>query len=126
MVELMRMPSRHELARQCEVSDRVAVEAVRLLAAAGFVEARAGSGTYVRHRPEQQRLTARGMPPGKAARRSARRWARRAGGPGSAPSERAANDQEARFQRLGTGLLSAKAWSGWPDLNRRPLRPDAN
>lgn len=39
------------------VSDRVAVEAVRLLAAEGFVEARSGSGTYVRHRPEQQRLT---------------------------------------------------------------------
>jgi DNA-binding GntR family transcriptional regulator len=52
-----RLPSRHELARQYEVSDRVAVEAVRLLAAEGFVEARSGSGTYVRHRPEQQRLT---------------------------------------------------------------------
>ena len=52
-----RLPSRHALARQYEVSDRVAVEAVRLLAAEGFVEARSGSGTYVRHRPEQQRLT---------------------------------------------------------------------
>jgi DNA-binding GntR family transcriptional regulator len=52
-----KVPSRHELARQYEVSDRVAVEAVRLLAAEGFVEARSGSGTYVRQRPEQQRLT---------------------------------------------------------------------
>ncbi len=51
-----KLPSRHELARQYEVSDRVAVEAVRLLAAEGFVEARSGSGTYVRQRPQQQRL----------------------------------------------------------------------
>jgi DNA-binding GntR family transcriptional regulator len=52
-----KVPSRHELARQYEVSDRVAVEAVRLLVAEGFVEARSGSGSYVRHRPERQRLT---------------------------------------------------------------------
>lgn len=52
-----RLPSRHELARQYEVSDRVAVEAVRLLVAEGFVEARSGSGSYVRRRPEKQRLT---------------------------------------------------------------------
>ncbi len=52
-----KLPSRHELARQYEVSDRVAVEAVRLLVAEGFVEARSGSGSYVRRRPEMQRLT---------------------------------------------------------------------
>jgi DNA-binding GntR family transcriptional regulator len=52
-----KLPSRHELARRYQVSDRVAVEAVRLLAAEGFAEARSGSGTYVRQRPEMQRLT---------------------------------------------------------------------
>jgi DNA-binding GntR family transcriptional regulator len=54
-----KVPSRHELARQYDVSDRVAVEAVRLLVAEGFVEARSGSGSYVRQRPERQRLTRR-------------------------------------------------------------------
>lgn len=52
-----KLPSRHELARTYGVSDRVAVEAVRLLVAEGFVEARSGSGSYVRQRPERQRLT---------------------------------------------------------------------
>lgn len=52
-----KVPSRHELARRYDVSDRVAVEAVRLLVAEGFVEARSGSGSYVRQRPERQRLT---------------------------------------------------------------------
>lgn len=52
-----KIPSRHELARRYEVSDRVAVEAVRLLAAEGFVESKSGSGSYVRKRPERQRLT---------------------------------------------------------------------
>lgn len=52
-----KLPSRHELARQYDVSDRVAVEAVRLLVAEGFVEAKSGSGSYVRRRPERQRLT---------------------------------------------------------------------
>ncbi len=37
-----KVPSRHELARQYDVSDRVAVEAVRLLVAEGFAETRAG------------------------------------------------------------------------------------
>jgi DNA-binding GntR family transcriptional regulator len=52
-----KVPSCHELARQYDVSDRVAVEAVRLLVAEGFVEARSGSGSYVHQRPERQRLT---------------------------------------------------------------------
>lgn len=52
-----RLPSRHELARQYEVSDRVGMEAMRLLAAEGLVEARPGSGSYVRHRPQLQRMT---------------------------------------------------------------------
>ena len=52
-----RLPSRHQLARQYGVSDRVGVEAVRLLAAEGLAEARSGSGSYVRARPDMQRLT---------------------------------------------------------------------
>lgn len=52
-----KLPSRHQLARQYGVSDRVAVEAVRLLMAEGFAEARSGSGSYVRQRPERQRMT---------------------------------------------------------------------
>ena len=52
-----KLPSRHELARTYDVPDRVAVEAVRLLVAEGFVEAKSGSGSYVRQRPERQRLT---------------------------------------------------------------------
>jgi DNA-binding GntR family transcriptional regulator len=52
-----KLPSRHQLSAQYGVSDRVAVEAVRLLISEGFVEARSGSGSYVRHRPERQRLT---------------------------------------------------------------------
>ncbi|GLZ04044.1 GntR family transcriptional regulator [Actinomadura sp. NBRC 104412] len=52
-----KVPSRHELAREYEVSDRVAVEAVRLLVAEGYVESRSGSGTYVRRRPQVRRLT---------------------------------------------------------------------
>lgn len=52
-----KLPSRHQLASRYGVSDRVAVEAVRLLVAEGFVEARSGSGSYVRQRPERQRLT---------------------------------------------------------------------
>jgi DNA-binding GntR family transcriptional regulator len=51
-----RVPSRAQLARQYEVSDRVAVEAVRVLAAEGFVEGRPGSGTYVKERPVIRRL----------------------------------------------------------------------
>jgi DNA-binding GntR family transcriptional regulator len=52
-----RLPSRHDLAREYEVSDRVGMEAVRLLIAEGFVESKSGSGSYVRRRPEMQRLT---------------------------------------------------------------------
>lgn len=52
-----KLPSRHELARQYGVSDRVGMEAVRLLIAEGFVEAKSGSGSYVRLRPEMQRMT---------------------------------------------------------------------
>jgi DNA-binding GntR family transcriptional regulator len=52
-----KVPSRHELAREYQVSDRVAVEAVRLLVSEGYVESRSGSGTYVRRRPQVKRLT---------------------------------------------------------------------
>jgi DNA-binding GntR family transcriptional regulator len=51
-----KLPSRHELSRRYGVSDRVAVEAVRLLVAEGFVASRSGSGSYVQKRPERQRL----------------------------------------------------------------------
>jgi DNA-binding GntR family transcriptional regulator len=52
-----RVPSRHDLAAQYGVSDKVAVEAVRLLVSEGAVEARPGSGTYVRAKPQLKRLT---------------------------------------------------------------------
>jgi DNA-binding GntR family transcriptional regulator len=51
-----RLPSRPQLTRQYGVSDSVAVQAIRLLAAEGLAEARSGSGTYVRHRPRLQRV----------------------------------------------------------------------
>jgi DNA-binding GntR family transcriptional regulator len=51
-----RVPSRHQLAREYDVSDRVAVQGVQLLVAEGFLEARSGSGTYVRRKPELKRL----------------------------------------------------------------------
>ncbi|WP_245679639.1 GntR family transcriptional regulator [Actinomadura hibisca] len=51
-----KVPSRHELAREYEVSDRVAVQAVRLLVTEGYLEARPGSGTYVRQRPTVRRM----------------------------------------------------------------------
>jgi DNA-binding GntR family transcriptional regulator len=63
-----RVPSRAQLSKQYGVSDRVAVEAVRVLAAEGFVEGRPGSGTYVRERPKIRRLP----------RRPAAKWADRA------------------------------------------------
>lgn len=52
-----RVPSRHQLAERYEVSDRVAVQAMRLLVSEGFLESRPGSGTYVRKRPPVRRLT---------------------------------------------------------------------
>ena len=52
-----RIPSRPQLRAQYGVSDAVAVQAVRLLVAEGYVQARSGSGTYVRERPQVQRLT---------------------------------------------------------------------
>ncbi|GAA3965961.1 GntR family transcriptional regulator [Actinomadura viridis] len=66
-----KVPSRHELAREYEVSDRVAVEAVRLLVAEGYLESRSGSGTYVRRRPQLRRL--------------ARSWYRESRGRSSSP-----------------------------------------
>lgn len=66
-----RVPSRHALAREHGVSDRVAVEAVRLLVSEGYVESRSGSGTYVRERPTVKRLT--------------RSWYREARGRASSP-----------------------------------------
>lgn len=57
-----RVPSRAQLSKQYAVSDRVAVEAVRVLAAEGFVEGRPGSGTYVRERPVVRRLRRGGLP----------------------------------------------------------------
>jgi DNA-binding GntR family transcriptional regulator len=51
-----RVPSRVQLSRRYEVSDRVAVEAIKVLMYEGLVEGRPGSGTFVRHRPEPRRL----------------------------------------------------------------------
>ncbi|MBC6460243.1 GntR family transcriptional regulator [Actinomadura sp. HBU206391] len=51
-----RVPSRTQLSRRYTVSDRVAVEAVKVLMNEGLVEGRPGSGTYVRRRPEARRL----------------------------------------------------------------------
>lgn len=52
-----RLPSRRELMETYGVSDTVAIEAVRILVAEGLAEARSGSGTYVRTRPQLRRLT---------------------------------------------------------------------
>ncbi|MCD0453252.1 GntR family transcriptional regulator [Actinocorallia sp. API 0066] len=52
-----RLPSRRELGERYGVADKTAVEAVRLLVAERLVEARPGSGTYVRERPQLRRLT---------------------------------------------------------------------
>lgn len=52
-----RVPSRAELTARYGCSDSVVTQAVRLLAAEGFVEGRSGSGTYVRQRPQTRRLT---------------------------------------------------------------------
>ena len=52
-----KLPSRHELSANYGVSDRVAVEAVRLLVAEGFAVTRPGAGSFVRQRPELTRMT---------------------------------------------------------------------
>ncbi len=52
-----KLPSRHELAASYGLSDRVAVEAVRLLVAEGFAVTRPGAGSYVRERPDVMRMT---------------------------------------------------------------------
>lgn len=52
-----RVPSRPRLCERYGVSDRVAIQAVRLLVSEGHLEARSGSGTYVRRRPEPKRLS---------------------------------------------------------------------
>jgi DNA-binding GntR family transcriptional regulator len=61
-----KLPSRHELAATYGVSDRVAVEGVRLLVAEGFAVTRPGAGSYVRARPDVIRMTRRWYtdPPG--------------------------------------------------------------
>lgn len=51
-----RIPSRPQLRERYGVSDAVALQAVRLLTSEGFLEARSGSGTYVRRRPELKRF----------------------------------------------------------------------
>ncbi|MEU4823167.1 GntR family transcriptional regulator [Actinomadura sp. NPDC023710] len=51
-----RVLSRTQIREQYEVSDQVAIGAVRLLTSEGFLEARSGSGTYVRRKPELKRL----------------------------------------------------------------------
>lgn len=51
-----KVPSRAQLREQYDVSDQVAIQAVRLLISEGFLEARSGSGTYVRRKPTLKRL----------------------------------------------------------------------
>ncbi|WP_246342150.1 GntR family transcriptional regulator, partial [Actinomadura verrucosospora] len=52
-----KIPSRPQLRERYGVSDAVALQAVRLLTSEGHLEARSGSGTYVRRRPELKRLS---------------------------------------------------------------------
>jgi DNA-binding GntR family transcriptional regulator len=66
-----KIPSRPQLRQRYGVSDAVAVQAVRLLVSEGYVQARSGSGTYVRQRPQVTRLT--------------RSWYREARGRASSP-----------------------------------------
>ncbi|MBO2453071.1 GntR family transcriptional regulator, partial [Actinomadura barringtoniae] len=89
-----RVPSRHALARQHGVSDRVAVEAVRLLVSEGYVESRSGSGTYVRERPSVRRLT--------------RSWYRESRGRGSSPF-RADMEVQGRAGKWRSSSETAKA-----------------
>ncbi|GAA2638354.1 GntR family transcriptional regulator [Streptomyces axinellae] len=51
-----RIPSLSELQEQFGVSDTVILEARKILAAEGLLQARTGDGTYVRERPEPKRL----------------------------------------------------------------------
>lgn len=51
-----RIPSLTELQEQFRVSDTVILEARKVLVAEGLLQARTGDGTYVRERPEPQRL----------------------------------------------------------------------
>ncbi|WP_327322555.1 winged helix-turn-helix domain-containing protein [Streptomyces sp. NBC_01210] len=51
-----RIPSLTELQEQFGVSDTVILEARKVLVAEGLLQARTGDGTYVRERPEPQRL----------------------------------------------------------------------
>ncbi|GAA1545746.1 GntR family transcriptional regulator [Actinomadura kijaniata] len=66
-----RIPSRPQLRETYGVSDAVAIQAVRLLVSEGYVQARSGSGTYVREHPKVRRLT--------------RSWYREARGRASSP-----------------------------------------
>ncbi|GLZ14055.1 GntR family transcriptional regulator [Actinomadura sp. NBRC 104425] len=96
-----RIPSRHQLARQYDVSDRVAVEAVRLLISEGYVESRSGSGTYVRRRPAVRRLT--------------RSWYREARGRADSPFRA---DMEAQG-RAGTWRSSSQSDTAPPAVAER-------
>ena len=96
-----RIPSRHALAREHDVSDRVAVEAVRLLASEGYLEARSGSGTYVRARPTVKRLT--------------RSWYREARGRTGSPFRA---DMESHG-RAGTWRASSETGTASPDVAAR-------
>jgi len=51
-----RLPSRPEIMREYGVSNSVALKVAQILVNEGLAEARSGSGTYVRARPERRRL----------------------------------------------------------------------
>jgi GntR family transcriptional regulator / MocR family aminotransferase len=58
----LRLPARKVLARQCRVSIGTVTEAYEKLASLGYLEARAGSGTYVRTAPPGSTPKSDGLP----------------------------------------------------------------
>lgn len=58
-----RLPSQARIRSEYGVSDTVALEARKVLMAEGYVEGRSGSGTYVRDRPQRQRIVRSGYRP---------------------------------------------------------------
>ena len=69
----LKLPARKALARQYRVSLGTVGEAYARLATLGYLETRAGSGTYVRAAPADSTLESRGAPPPPGGARAARR-----------------------------------------------------
>jgi len=96
-----RIPGRYDLARQYDVSDKIAMKAVQVLVSEGYVESRSGAGTYVRQRP--------------AVRRLARSWYREARGRASSPFRA---DMEAQG-RAGTWRSKSQSDTAPPGIAER-------